>query len=285
MSSVSRDTSHIEKFNGTNFPQWKYGVFLLLEQHDLMSLVEGTVLIPTEIKDENGTITNKDEIGNWKQRDVTARNFLYATTNTQHQRALVNCKTAREMWVKLSTQYLQKAAENKHLLQDQFFKYEYHHEHKVMDHITAIESMASSLDDLGAPMTELQVISKIVCTLPPSFRHFMSAWDNVPEQEKTLATLTARLLKEESMNALYNDAETNKRDLAFFSKQNRGGRSVYTQNPHQQGTNKKNPKGKPFCNVCKKYWHTAENCRVRIKHEQEKRERESLEVEENDHAK
>jgi len=39
-SSVTRDVAHIERFNGTNFPQWKYGVFLLLEEHDLLSIVE-----------------------------------------------------------------------------------------------------------------------------------------------------------------------------------------------------------------------------------------------------
>jgi hypothetical protein len=48
-SSTLRDVGHIEKLNGRNFPQWKFGVWLLLEHCNLVPLVEGTEELPEEV--------------------------------------------------------------------------------------------------------------------------------------------------------------------------------------------------------------------------------------------
>jgi hypothetical protein len=81
------------------------------------------------------------------------------------------------MWVRLTTQHAHNAAENMHLLMQQFFEYKYHQEHSVMPHISAIELLAAQLKDLNEPVTEAHVMTKILVT--PSFRHFLSVWDNV----------------------------------------------------------------------------------------------------------
>jgi hypothetical protein len=73
-----------------------------------------------------------------------------------------------------------------------------------MSHITEIETMAIQLNDVGAPVTDLQIMTKIICTLPPSYRSFTTAWDSVPANEKTIALLTSRLLKEETMAKRFN---------------------------------------------------------------------------------
>lgn len=144
-------------------------------------------------------------------------NFLIATIKKQPQRTLLNCRTAFEMWTRLTSQHLQCAAENKHLLQKQFFDYKYKPDHDIMSHITAVECMANTLSDLDAPVSDLQVMTKITCTLPPSYRHFISAWDNVAEADKTIALLTSRLLKEECMTKMYNNGDPDPSDTAFFS--------------------------------------------------------------------
>jgi hypothetical protein len=36
--------SHIEQFNGTNFKLWKYNCWLVLEQHELLDIVEVTLI-------------------------------------------------------------------------------------------------------------------------------------------------------------------------------------------------------------------------------------------------
>jgi hypothetical protein len=74
---------------------------------------------------EDGLVNYTEAITIWKQKDVLARNFPIATIEKQPQRTLLNCKAAFEMWTRLTSQHLQCAAENKHLLQKQFFDYKY----------------------------------------------------------------------------------------------------------------------------------------------------------------
>ena len=49
-NSTLRDVSHIAKFNGQNFPIWKFGCWLLLEQHGLVPIVEGQERIPVQVE-------------------------------------------------------------------------------------------------------------------------------------------------------------------------------------------------------------------------------------------
>ena len=128
----------------------------------------------------------------------------------------MNCTTAAEMWKRLVNQYEQHAAENKHLLQQQFFEYCYQKGNDIMTHITAIETLATRLKDLGVTVDDNKIITKIVCTLPPSFRFAISIWDNVPSADKTISLLTSRLLKEETMNKVYGGQE--EADSAFLAK-------------------------------------------------------------------
>ncbi len=146
-----------------------------------------------------------------------ARNYLIATIDFKQQRTLVNCRTAHDMWVRITTQHLQNAVENQHVLQHRFFEYRFQPDHDVMAHVTEIETMASQLNDVGAVITPIMVMTKILCTLPPSYRNFISAWDSVPHAERTMALLTSRLLKEETMSKLWTGGQANADDTAFFA--------------------------------------------------------------------
>lgn len=60
-------------------------------------------------------------------------------------------------------------------------------------------------------------MAKIIMSLPPSFRHFHSAWDSVASSEKTITLLTSRLIKEEKMTKLYNKGQSDPIDTAYFA--------------------------------------------------------------------
>ena len=98
-----------------------------------------------------------------------------------------------------------------------FFDYRYQPGHNVMAHVSAIEQIATHLKDLGSPVSDVQVMSKILLTRPPSYRHFLSAWDNVPMAEKNIKLLTSRLVNEESRTKQYNQGGADPSDQAFFA--------------------------------------------------------------------
>lgn len=47
--STSKDISHIVKFDGSNFQQWKFGCKLLLESFNLLDIVDGVEKIPAAV--------------------------------------------------------------------------------------------------------------------------------------------------------------------------------------------------------------------------------------------
>ena len=98
----------------------------------------------------------------WQRRDVLARNYLVLTIESQQQRSLINCRTANEMWTRLSAQHLRNAVENQHVLQQKFFEYQYQLDDDIMTHITEVETMASQLSDVEAPVSDIQIMTKIL---------------------------------------------------------------------------------------------------------------------------
>lgn len=76
--------------------------------------------------DANRVVTNRKEIDAWNLKDVTARNYIFATLAKPMKENLYSCTTAAEMWTRLDTQYRLRAAENLHLLWQSFYDFNYH---------------------------------------------------------------------------------------------------------------------------------------------------------------
>ncbi|KZS05615.1 Uncharacterized protein APZ42_031135 [Daphnia magna] len=133
--SGSRDVSHIIKFNRTNFPLCKVGLFVSLEEQEMLTIVHGTTRIPDEVtsihkikrcilrlvpnsdESEPGqlVLTNGPEISEWKKKDVLKRRLFLSTIDPNLQNTFLDCKTANEILVMRTSQHLKNAAENKYV--------------------------------------------------------------------------------------------------------------------------------------------------------------------------
>lgn len=83
-------------------------------------------------------------------------------------------------------------------------------------HINKVLRVGNLLEDLGQPIGEEMLITKIMCSLPPSFNSIVAAWTNVPANEQTVANLKVRLLQMENLLALQANESTG--DAAFFTR-------------------------------------------------------------------
>ena len=50
MNSALKDVSHIAKYDGANFSLWKLGLFVLLEQNDLIEVTTGVSVPPEQVQ-------------------------------------------------------------------------------------------------------------------------------------------------------------------------------------------------------------------------------------------
>jgi hypothetical protein len=171
----TKEICHVAKFDGTNFQFWKFQITLLLEQHDLIEIVTAASTAPTpDIDTATQAAKNSADIKTWNQRDSTARNFIVFTMESQQARSMMTCKSAKEMWTRLTDQHEEVASENKHFLRKRFYQYEFNKKYDIAAHITMIESMANQLNDMGVSVDEVDIVTKIIVTLPPSYKHIVS---------------------------------------------------------------------------------------------------------------
>ncbi|KZS09563.1 Uncharacterized protein APZ42_026188 [Daphnia magna] len=53
VNSSIKEVSHIAKLDGTNFPSWNYGIWMFLEKHKLIPVVNGLEKKPSEVRHSN----------------------------------------------------------------------------------------------------------------------------------------------------------------------------------------------------------------------------------------
>ncbi|UYV67553.1 hypothetical protein LAZ67_5001179 [Cordylochernes scorpioides] len=171
---MTTELPQIQKFNGDNFHLWKFQMKIILEAKDLLSITDGS-----EVKPE---IEDIAKFSNWKKKDAKSKMLI---------------TTALEF--KYLQQIELKSETKKYLLQQRFFEYKMNPNDNIATHISKVETLAQQMKDLGEPISDVALITKIICSLPDKYKNFITAWDSVSSEEKTLENLTARLLKEESL--------------------------------------------------------------------------------------
>ena len=106
------------------------------------------------------------------------------------------------------------------MLLESFMSYKYESGHDVMRHISKIEALARQLNEIGSPISEGLIFTKILMTLPSSYRSFLSAWNNCDESKKTLKMLEVRLLAEENMDKMASLNFKSQDDAALWAANN-----------------------------------------------------------------
>ncbi|UYV74915.1 hypothetical protein LAZ67_12001794 [Cordylochernes scorpioides] len=223
---MTTELPQIQKFNGDNFHLWKFQMKIILEAKDLLSITDGS-----EVKPE---IEDIAKFSNWKKKDAKSKMLITTALEFKYLQQIVNCQTSAEMWKKLSTIYVLKSETNKYLLQQRFFEYKMNPNDNIATHISKVETLAQQMKDL--------------------------AWDSVSSEEKTLENMTARLLKEESLQDHWDSSGNFKPDnaLVTFSKFKRNLTASNKQQQHQQSI--KDKKKNTHCGYCKKKGHWWKEC-------------------------
>jgi hypothetical protein len=130
---------------------------------------------------------------------------------------LTSATTAANMWRKLEKLYLKKSPKSIFTLQARFFEYKMSATDDIASHIQNITEMATLLADLGNPLSNTMIISKIICSLRPSYNSIVAAWSNVHESQQTLDYLEEKLLRHKGLMEVQRRKD-DPLDEAFFTR-------------------------------------------------------------------
>lgn len=169
---------------------------------------------------------------------------------------LIQCKTVANMWERLNLIREQSFMENIHMLQHSFCEYKYTKGISVARHILEIKHLAQQVADFNEKFKENVITSRIVCSLPSSYRHVLTAWRRLPNYQQTRKILALRLFDEVEMNTVYGIMETDA-DKTLHAK-NVGHDNL---KDHKQDNEYiKNWRSKTKCNSCGEVGHQSREC-------------------------
>lgn len=92
----------------------------------------------------------------------------------------------------------------------------------IAKNVTKVETMASQLEDLGHAQTSMSIVTKVLHSLPKSYRHVIAAWNSVSDDKRTMDELVPRLLKEEILDKIWDTAANEEDNAALMHRAGRG---------------------------------------------------------------
>jgi len=130
-------------------------------------------------------------------------------------------------------------------------------EDTVIQHVTNVQKLASQLKDAGHEVTEMDIMAKILGSLPAKYSMLSTAWDSVPVADQTVGVLLERLIKEES-RLTADDSAANALAAVKFCDKKKGARS--DKDTHFKERSDRQGKMAVECYYCKKKGHFARDC-------------------------
>lgn len=238
-------------FDGDKFAVWKYHMEICFDEKDIMPIVDGTIPKPADGAPEA-------EKAAWQKGNTLASRMISSSVSLPVLENLVNCSTAACMWATLCAFYQQKSKENIYMIQNSFFEYKMSIGGSINAHVNKIMSMGNLLKDLGQPVPEDMLITKIVCSLPPSYNSVIAAWTDVPAPDQNVANLKIRLLQMENLMALQGGETTG--DSAFFTRSSKASSQYKKQNHEHNKDYIRELKSRTRCYNCGEFDHWTAEC-------------------------
>lgn len=240
----SEEINQIEKLkDSANFQMWRFQITIIFKSYGVYDIVEGGRKYPDGAEEK----LKKD----WESKDAKAQKCIITTIDRQPLTHILTCKTAHDMFLKLCTIYERDTEQQKYVLLQEFFNYNFQKESDMATHISKLENLVYRLNSVKQEIDETMLITKILTTLPSKYKHFISAWDSTVAAEKNLTNLTARLLAEESR---VNSSDLKEEQVAFKSIVQNS-----TKNYSASSTSK-NYKTNVVCFKCNRPGHIARMC-------------------------
>ncbi|KAJ3622463.1 hypothetical protein MTP99_002971 [Tenebrio molitor] len=239
---MENELIRIPKLKGIeNWAVWKFQTRVILQSSDAWSIVDGSSAIPVQGQTIDETTFNRT-LAAWKKNDSIAQRIIATTVEEKPLLHILNCKSAKDMWDKLIQVYEQKSETSIHMLMQQWYNLQMKSDDDIAIYVARLEDLAHRLEIMGEKIPDQMLITKLLMTLPPTYKYFISAWESTSSDQRTLANLISRLTAEESRMSTENPE-----NVAFASTK------VNWNKPVLKGT----------CNYCKKPGHWIRDCKKR----------------------
>ena len=206
---MENDSIKVIKLKGAeNWEMWKFQIRVLLKSNKVLNIVNGISTIspaPIPVQGVDGAeaqnaaaqIEYQRSLTDWEDKDANAQKCIITSLDKKPTFHVMNCETSKEMWDKLHAIYEGKNDTNMHLLQQKWFSLAYDSKDDIAMHISKVEDLCFKLRAIGENISDNMLMTKMLMTVPSSYKHFITAWESTNQTERTVENLMSRLMIEE----------------------------------------------------------------------------------------
>lgn len=244
---MSKSNYLIDPLRKDNFDTWSVQAQAVLIKNSLWEYVEGTAEKPNEAV----------ALKAFEAKDLLAKSELLLLISPSELKQVKNCKTAAEIWKKLSDIYQSKGPARKAMLLKQIVTKKMQEGSDVREHLNMFLDIIDKLKDMNVEINSELMSIMMLYSLPSSFENFRIAIetrDTLPTPEE----LKVKIIEEN--DARKNNGTQEESEGAFYSKPRYRGRSQ-----NYNGRNKEHSQrnsSKITCYRCHRRGHKAQDCRV-----------------------
>lgn len=178
------DTSAITRLNGDNYRVWKLRMVCLFKSHKILEVVDGSTTRPSATGSDPAL---------WDQANNEAETCMLLSMGDDQVEAVSSCKTAAEIFKKLSSIYESTSGESKQALWQKYYSVIADEKSPVKTMIE-IQNIAAQLRNVKLVIDDEAEVARVVSSLMGvKYRQFREAWRSVDLGKQTSALLLSRL--------------------------------------------------------------------------------------------
>lgn len=251
----------IELLNKDNYETWRIQMQAILIKNEAWKNVNGQNPKPTPVA--NNT-QNEESIRKWEVEDEKARADIILSIKPSELKQVKDCRTSRELWLKLQTIYQLSGPARKVTLIKQLT---YHHMQEREDFREHMSRFFDTVEKLNEKMDfdiNLELLSVMLLhSLPPSYSNFRCAI----ESRDTLPTpeaLRTKIIEENEARKHETRESTSSAMLARTSSSKKSTHPNKNNRERKSSPKKQDTSGKEAfkyrCHRCRKIGHIAAEC-------------------------
>ena len=267
---LNHELVKLDRFDGTNFSQWKAKMKFLLTALKLFYILDLNLMHFPTASDEDTDEINA-QIKKWEEDELICRGHILNTRSDCLYDLYTFMKSSKEIWNALEAKYkTKKIGTNKFIIQ-KYFDYKMLDNISVLDQVHELQILVNKLHDLSINIPESFQVGAIIVKLPPSLNNFRKKLLHMLE-DLTLQQFRQHLrIEEESrvrdvtntdskvnVNNVSNVQSGSSRKTNKHLKVNKSGIGFKKNNSNNLNKDKKNQ----TCFHCGKKGHYIRECRL-----------------------
>lgn len=163
------------KLHGShNFTTWKAQISMLMHGHDLYGHLDGSTPSPSRTITTGTVPSVNPAFALWFRQDQLIQNALMASVDPTIATTVAAANSAKAAWDSLHTAYANKSQTRIFSLRDRLMRLTKDSQ-PVTAYLQSIRSISDELSTIGAPVTNSELIVKILSGLGPEFREISAA--------------------------------------------------------------------------------------------------------------